>query len=123
MGASLNFIVLYASDLERSRQFYEALGLTFTREQHGQGPMHYAAEMNGVVLELYPHPAGDDSPSAPAAITLGITVSSIDATRLTENMGQLGAAAASSVTRGRLRLKDHPDGHTVLLSVGPRDLQ
>lgn len=55
---TLNLLVLYVSDLERSRTFYELLGLDLRREQHG-GPVHYAAELDGgTVLELYPTPPG-----------------------------------------------------------------
>jgi len=37
-GPRLTLLVLYTSDLETSRAFYEALGLTFTAERHGTGP-------------------------------------------------------------------------------------
>ncbi|OHU33371.1 hypothetical protein BKG79_22485 [Mycobacteroides chelonae] len=59
-SASLNLVVLYVSDLDESRKFYELLGLDLTREQHGpEGPVHYAAELSGgTVLELYPAPTG-----------------------------------------------------------------
>ena len=33
---------------------FECLGLTFVREQHGEGPEHYACEKDGRVLEIYP---------------------------------------------------------------------
>lgn len=39
---SLSLLVLRAADVERTRGFYEALGLVFTREQHGSGPVHSA---------------------------------------------------------------------------------
>lgn len=32
----------------------ERLGLKFAREQHDDGPEHYACEANGVVFEVYP---------------------------------------------------------------------
>lgn len=51
----LNYLVLYARDPAASAEWYaDALGLHFTREQHGDGPVHYSAEIGGTVLELYP---------------------------------------------------------------------
>ena len=46
-NARLNLVVLYTGDIEKSRQFYEAIGLAFVREQH-------ACELGDIVLELYP---------------------------------------------------------------------
>lgn len=59
-SASLNLLVLYVSDLNESRKFYELLGLDLTLEQHGpEGPVHYSAELSGgLILELYPAPVG-----------------------------------------------------------------
>ncbi len=46
--------VIRTGDMEGTRRFYEALGLAFVEEQHGDGPRHYACERNGCVLEIYP---------------------------------------------------------------------
>jgi len=53
---TLNLLVLRCRDMERTRTFYESLGLTFASHRHGQGPLHYACEAPGFVLELYPAP-------------------------------------------------------------------
>lgn len=51
----LNYIVLYVSDIDASRDWYEsALGLRFQREHHGNGPIHYSTQLDGTALELYP---------------------------------------------------------------------
>ncbi|WP_196327654.1 VOC family protein [Mycobacteroides chelonae] len=51
----ITLLVLYVSDLDRSRIFYELLGLDLTEEAHGGGLVHYSAELpGGLVLELYP---------------------------------------------------------------------
>lgn len=50
----LNLLVIRVSDIEKSKAFYECLGLRFVKEQHEQGPVHYACENNGLVFELYP---------------------------------------------------------------------
>ncbi|WMP19471.1 VOC family protein [Thiothrix lacustris] len=50
----LNLLVLRCRDIEATRTFYTQLGLTFTREQHGSGPVHYSTYLGGLLLELYP---------------------------------------------------------------------
>ena len=50
----LDYIVVRCADIERSREFYNALGLALVREQHGNGTVHYASDLGGAVLELYP---------------------------------------------------------------------
>ncbi len=54
----LSLLVLRCCDLEISKHFYEKLGLYFVEEQHGTGPIHYSAYVDGTVLELYPSQAG-----------------------------------------------------------------
>ena len=34
--------------------FYQSLGLTFTEEQHGKGPLHYSAPLGDGIIEIYP---------------------------------------------------------------------
>lgn len=36
------------------KEFYESLGLSFAKEKHGNGPEHFACEINETVFELYP---------------------------------------------------------------------
>ena len=57
----LSLLVLRVPDIERAAEFYTALGLEFTKHSHGNGPEHYAAEMGGMVFELYPLAAEDAS--------------------------------------------------------------
>ncbi|WP_017623506.1 VOC family protein [Nocardiopsis chromatogenes] len=51
----LSLLVLYTDRLEECRAFYSALGLSFAKEKHGDGPEHHAAVLaDGTVVELYP---------------------------------------------------------------------
>ncbi|EPC03325.1 hypothetical protein L861_17435 [Litchfieldella anticariensis FP35 = DSM 16096] len=50
----LGLVVIRVSDLEASRRWYERIGFEFYEEQHGDGPVHYAAVQSGFVFELYP---------------------------------------------------------------------
>ncbi|MGQ0575993.1 MAG: VOC family protein [Pseudonocardia sp.] len=86
-------LVIYTDRLNACRKFYSDLGLPLVREQHGQGPVHYAAVLpSGLVLELYPAGRGD----ATGRIRLGFDV------------------AASSLAAGEHLLSD-PDGRTVAI--------
>lgn len=71
---NLSLIVLYVADIDRSAAFYAALGVTFQREQHGKGPVHYSANINDTVLELYP--ASERLPAT--KVRLGFAIASID---------------------------------------------
>jgi predicted enzyme related to lactoylglutathione lyase len=110
--ATLSLLVLRASDLERTRTFYAALGLSFTREQHGSGPVHYACVLGEVVLELYPR---RDASAAHDDTRVGL--------RVDDAAGAIAAAVAAggSVHRavdatGRAVLVD-PDGRHVDLTT------
>ncbi len=50
----MSVFVIRTQEVERTREFFETLGLTFVQEQHGDGPVHFACEANGVVFEIYP---------------------------------------------------------------------
>lgn len=50
----LNLLVLRYKNIEKSKNFYEKLGLKFIKEQHGKGAVHYATYVGEVILELYP---------------------------------------------------------------------
>ncbi|MBS4196514.1 VOC family protein [Lederbergia citri] len=54
MSVTLNLIVIKSTNLEESVAFYEELGLQFQKEQHGNGPEHYACELDHLVFEIYP---------------------------------------------------------------------
>ena len=95
----LTLLVVYSPQLELCRRFYGDLGLTFTGEQHGQGPEHYAAVLaDGTVFELYPARAGRQTDM----LRLGLAID--------------GAAATPPLTAGRHILTD-PDGRTVEVRV------
>jgi catechol 2,3-dioxygenase-like lactoylglutathione lyase family enzyme len=53
-ASAVTLLVLRCADVERSRAFYEALGLTMRAEQHGGGPRHYSSRVGETILELYP---------------------------------------------------------------------
>ncbi|MFD5211549.1 VOC family protein [Streptomyces anulatus] len=66
-----DLIVIYTDRLDACHAFYTELGLTFVKEQHGPGPEHYATQLEGTALELYP--ASPDRP-ATGSLRLGLTI-------------------------------------------------
>ncbi|HET9173585.1 MAG TPA: hypothetical protein VFN97_29415 [Actinospica sp.] len=99
-GARSTLLVLYTTRLEECREFYSALGLSFSAEQHGQGPRHYAAVLaDGAVFELYPTDPDRES----GTLRLGFAIA--------------GATATPPLAPGRHRLTD-PDGRIVELHAG-----
>ena len=111
MVASLSLLVLRAADLEQTRRFYEALGLVFTREQHGSGPVHYASVLGDTVLELYPR---RDAAASHDDTRVGIRVDDVAAAILAAVA--LGRSLHRALdAEGRAVLID-PDGRCVDLS-------
>lgn len=52
--------VISSAEPKEVQRFFEAFGLEFEDEQHGDGPRHVACERNGMVLEIYPQRAAGD---------------------------------------------------------------
>lgn len=107
MTITLEYVVLRCHDLERSRAFYEALGLRPVSEQHGKGARHYACDLGGIVLELYPF---SGKPSS--GLRVGIRVANVAATvaALKQSGGDLHRAQPHSAV-----VLD-PDGHEIHLT-------
>src|SRR3954468_16686006 len=105
--AELGLIVLRAADAARTRRFYESLGLHFSVEQHEKGVLHYACDLGGVVLEIYP---GKISPPRDAdsagATMLGLRVGDVDAVH---------AAALTAGPNSRRPPADSPFGRRAVI--------
>jgi catechol 2,3-dioxygenase-like lactoylglutathione lyase family enzyme len=116
MGPELNLVVIRVSDLERAGRFYEALGLRFSRERHGNGPEHLATKSLKWVFEIYPQ----GSSASTAGVVIGFHVESIE--RSLAAVQQLGAELVLPPANGpwglRAVVRD-PDGHRVELSQTP----
>ena len=73
---SLNLVVIRVLDIERAASFYRALGLNPEPEQHGKGPLHYAAQAGAAIFEIYPRKSEADST---ASTQIGFQVASVAA--------------------------------------------
>lgn len=68
----INLLVIRTVDLEGLKAQYELLGFKFDYHKHGNGPFHYASEMDGFVFEIYPLTKSMDK--ADSSIRLGFDV-------------------------------------------------
>jgi catechol 2,3-dioxygenase-like lactoylglutathione lyase family enzyme len=110
----LNLLVLKTHHLDRLKEFYSTLGLSFVEEKHGDGPLHLAAHVGDLVLELYPLPS--DAGLADASTRLGFTVPDLDAV-----LERLAAAVVSGTREtewGRRAVVRDPDGRRVEVIEG-----
>ncbi|QDU14357.1 Glyoxalase-like domain protein [Gimesia maris] len=111
MDQKLNLLVLRCRDIEVSRVFYEHFGIVFEREQHGSGPVHYAAVFEGMVFELYPLKEGESADRSRLGFAVNLE------TDLRESLDAAGIEIVSSYEfDGRLIfVVQDPDGRKVEL--------
>ena len=117
MTFSAPALVLYCADMDLTRSFYSALGLSFARERHGGGPEHHACDLGAFVIELYPSDGRDRGPGPQRLV---FSISRLD-DALTEwrSLG-LRCAGPKRSAYGRTALVADPDGREVLL-IEPDD--
>ncbi len=90
----LSLLVLRSPQPEALLPFYNALGLDFQREQHGNGPVHFSCTMGEVVLEIYPPKTGQNDENF-ATPMLGFRVDSLDDTL--EKLREAGAKVGGEI--------------------------
>lgn len=90
----LSLLVLRFLDVNEARAFYESIGLAFTEEQHGDGPIHYSCELNGTLIELYPSESRSSSSFPVSVTTVGFSVANLD--KVLMLIGSLGYQVVSS---------------------------
>ncbi len=47
-------LVYYVEDMEKTKDFLSKLGLSFVKEKHENGPVHFSTKLNNTVFEIYP---------------------------------------------------------------------
>lgn len=123
MEASISFIVLYCTHLDETVAFYQGLGLTFVREKHGKGPVHYACTVGPLVIELYPddrpeetgYDFGAPPPLPRDPVRIGIEVADLKVVRKSH---AAFLSREQGKSRDRLTLTD-PSGNIVIVSQRP----
>ena len=110
----LNLVVIRSGDLEISRKFYEAIGLTLTVHRHGNGPEHLASESGESVFEIYPRSSGRGESRG---TRLGFLVNSLESTVAALASGGFEISQQPASTEwGMTAVAIDPDGHKVELT-------
>ncbi|HTN86450.1 MAG TPA: hypothetical protein VL242_22270 [Sorangium sp.] len=111
MAEALTLVVLYCANVDVSLRFYERLGLSFVKEQHGAGPIHYSSQLGDVVLELYP--AG----RRPRRVRLAITVPAALHSVVRQAAGETSHQAERAV------MLEDPDGNKIEITRAHGDVR
>jgi hypothetical protein len=112
---NLSLLVLKTCQLESVRQFYAALGIAFSEERHGTGPVHYAGRVGDAVLEIYPLP--DGGTPADATTRLGFAVEQLaEVVQTLRSSGTPVDSEPRATSRGLRAVVRDPDGRAVELT-------
>ncbi|OJJ19395.1 hypothetical protein BKI52_21540 [marine bacterium AO1-C] len=72
----LNLLVIWSQEITTLVKFYNLLGVQLQQEQHGKGPIHYAAQLSETnVFEIYPATSAE---KVTRNIRLGFQVEQLD---------------------------------------------
>lgn len=108
----LKLLVLRTRRLEEMKTFYEALGIEFVKEKHGQGPVHYSGSIGSAILELYPLP--DNAPEPDKSVRLGFAVRNLGT--IANELGSAGIRIGPSERKSPAVVIKDPDGRTIELT-------
>jgi predicted enzyme related to lactoylglutathione lyase len=112
--SSLKLLVLRTSQLERLRRFYQLLGIDFTEEQHGTGPLHFTGQVGITVIELYPH--ASEGNFVDSSLRLGFSMTNLDETIQALKKDGIAIVSEPKATAwGARAVVRDPDGRSVEL--------
>ena len=114
---SLKLLVLKNRQVDKLLAFYQSLGIAFSQEQHGKGPVHHAGQVGGTVLEIYPLP--DDACTVDQSTRLGFAVGNLE--HVVENLRASGTPVTSPPQKtawGYRAVVQDTDGRAVELYQG-----
>ncbi len=111
-------LVMFASDLQSTADFYRTIGVHLDDEDHDDGPVHAAAEVGGVHFAIYQADHGVGARArdwrTASSVFPGFYVSSLD--KVTEDLINSGARL---LERHQVRpwgcriVAVDPDGHAI----------
>ena len=109
-------LVLYARDMQKTAEFYRTLGIPLEKEDHGEGPVHFATELGPVHYAIYPSLAPGSGPARHSAGDTfhGLYVDSLDAVK--DRLKAIGASMLSDheiMPWGCRLVARDPDGRAV----------
>ena len=114
---ALSLLVIKTHQRDKHKDFYSTLGLEFVEEQHGSGPLHYAAKLSHGVFEIYPLP---DEAESDSSTRVGFNVLDLATTLTTlHNAGFCEPKSPKQTPWGLRAVVHDPDGHAVELYQSP----
>jgi lactoylglutathione lyase len=112
-NVSLKLLVLKTHDVTSLCRFYQTLGLSFTEERHGSGPIHFSAPLGDAVMEIYPLPADH---SVDASTRLGFAIPDSDvAVAAVAELGARIVKPPRETPWGYMAVVVDPDGRSIEL--------
>jgi lactoylglutathione lyase len=109
---NINLVVLKTTQPENLVAFYEQIGFKFSNHRHGNGPLHYAAELPGFAFEIYPFPDGIHV--SDNTTRLGFTVADMEITLEQLKSTGMSIKKEPMITEwGYQALVEDPDGRKV----------
>ena len=109
----LNLLVIRSQEPARTVGFYQLLGLRFQEERHGKGPVHWAAEVDSAVMEVYP---AQSSAEVDGATRLGFEVDEVESVlALLRDQGSEVVSDPKQTQWGLRTVVKDPDGRSVEL--------
>jgi lactoylglutathione lyase len=116
----LAFITWFSTDPRLAASFYACFGITFRQEQHGCGPIHFAFEGEGLVIELYP--AKEAASPQGSGTMVGFEVADADNAAAVARSNGFNIVGDVEVTAmGRRVIVRDPDGRQVFLFAALSD--
>lgn len=103
----ISLLVIRCRDLEASKNFYQLLGMSFTKEKHGNGPEHYSCEQDDCIFELYPNKGVPPNDS----LRLGFKTQSVTAI-----MKQVSSTESYEYSGKKIYVVTDPDGRKIEVS-------
>jgi len=109
-------LVLFAASPAATMAFYRAVGLELDAEEHGGGPVHFAAELGPVHSAIYPAEVAGRASERRSGGSLfpGFYVESLD--RAVEALARVGASMLTGhqqMPSGCRVVAEDPDGRAV----------
>ena len=120
--ARIASLVMFTVDCGKTAEFYRAVGLDLGAEQHDEGPLHFAAELDGVHFAVY---QAESAGRAPARRSGGSSFPGFYVASLDDTAAALAGVAAPLLSGheempwGCRIVVEDPDGRPV--EINQRD--
>jgi lactoylglutathione lyase len=123
MAVSVGALVLFAADLDRAVEFYEAIGLELEPEQHDEDdPVHFVTDLDGCHVAIFPaeHPGAAPAARSSGETMVGFRVPAVEvAVDAARELGAPILQEPDDYPWGRRALVEDPDGRRIEVFTPP----